>query len=148
MAFVTILAIPVAFTSARVAALYKGKGSALDPKNYRPISLLGSITKVFDRILYNKLLVLIEEKLCEQQHGFRKKRSTDTALNVFNDYIFTNTDKPNEKVVATFIDMKKAFGTVSPDILIEKLIENFAIEKKLLAILYLFFNGKIFQNRW
>ncbi len=145
MFFIRILSLPVAFKSARVVPLFKGKGSVQIPTNYRPVSILGSVTKIFDRVLYNKLFDSIEERLCEQQHGFRKKRSTHTALTIFSDYIFTGTDKRNGKVVAVYIDMKKAFDSVSPKLLIQKLMSEFSIGKTLLAMLYAFLTGRVFK---
>lgn len=53
---------------------YKGKGALIDPNNYRPISSLHSISKLFEYVMKYKIMADIEkgEILDNNQHGFRK----------------------------------------------------------------------------
>ena len=58
--------------------------------------------------------------ICENQHGFRKHRSTQTALLDFTDKISKTLDD-NTKAIGLFLDLSKAFDTVDHDILLQKL---------------------------
>ena len=64
---------------AKLKPLYK-KGSALIPKNYRPISLLPLLSKLFENIIHMKTQDYLNENniLYKYQSGFRSKHSTDT----------------------------------------------------------------------
>ena len=65
---------------AKVIPLYK-KGDSTQLGNYRPMSLLPSIYKVFEKVVYNQLSTYLFTKqlLYGSQHGFRKQHSTETA---------------------------------------------------------------------
>ena len=60
----------------------KPEGEKSDPNNYRPISLLNFLGKVFASILNKKLVKHLEDNniIKESQHGFRKKRSSTTLI--------------------------------------------------------------------
>ena len=66
---------------ARVTPLYK-QGDRGDVNNYRPISVIKIVAKVFQRIVYEQLYAYLEEHdvLCQNQSGFRANHSTVTAL--------------------------------------------------------------------
>ena len=66
---------------ARVAPLFKA-GDRKDVNNYRPISVISIVAKVFERIVYNQLYAYLEEHsiICKCQSGFRSTHSTVTAL--------------------------------------------------------------------
>ena len=89
---------------AKVKPLYK-KGDKCCLNNYRPISLLPTISQIFERVMYqyfneNKLL-------CEQQYGFRSQHSTELAAVKLVDYVIKEMDS-NKKVntpVALFLDI-------------------------------------------
>ena len=106
---------------AKVKPLYK-KGDKCCLNNDRPISLLPTIFKIFERVMLyqyfneNKLL-------CEQQHGFRSQHSTELAAVKLVDYVIKEMDS-NKKVnnpVALFLDLSKAFDTLTFDILLKKI---------------------------
>ena len=67
---------------AKIIALFK-KNSRYIPENYRPISLLSSLDKIFEKIIYKRLSLFIEKHaiLYHQQYGFRKK-----TLNLISPY--------------------------------------------------------------
>ena len=71
------------------------KSSALVPKNYRPISLLPLLSKLFEKIIHMQTQdYLIENNiLYKYQSGFDTKHSTDTCLSLLNDRILTGIDK-------------------------------------------------------
>ena len=79
---------------ARVIPLYKNGHRNL-PGNYRPISVLPTISKIMERILYNQLYVYLTEfgLLSSAQFGFRKSHSTATALLDCTNEWYMNIDK-------------------------------------------------------
>jgi hypothetical protein len=69
---------------AKVILLYK-KGDRKDIGNYKPTTLLSVFSKLLEKLLYNSVISFIEQNkiITEAQHGFRIKRSTETALQFF-----------------------------------------------------------------
>ena len=106
---------------ARVVPIFKaGDSSALT--NYRPISGLTFFAKVFEKVVYNKILDFISDHkvLYDHQYGFRKGRSTQHAIITIVDRI-TKSQDMGDIVKAILIDPNKAFDTVDPKILLRKL---------------------------
>ena len=106
---------------ARVTPLFK-QGEASDLNNYRPISVISVIAKVFERIVYDQLYNCLsnEDIISTHQSGFRSLHSTVTALLKATDNWAFNTDRGNVNAVV-FLDLKKAFDTVDQDILLSKM---------------------------
>ena len=106
---------------AKLVPIFK-KGDTSFPENYRPISLLPAISKVFEKVVFNQLYeYFISNKLLNNnQYGFRKLHSTEHAVLHFVDRIITELDKSNSPI-AIFLDLSKAFDTLNYDILIQKL---------------------------
>nr|CAD2176272.1 unnamed protein product [Meloidogyne enterolobii] len=93
-----------------------------EPKDFRPISLLCSTSKILERIISNKLTSFLETNnyLPTCQHGFRKNHSVITQLlETYNDYTLAIENKKCVDVV--FFDLAKAFDTVPHDRLLKKL---------------------------
>ena len=111
---------------ANVIPIFK-KGSPTSVNNYRPISILSTINKIFEKILYSRLINYIEkyELLYKYQYGFRKNHSTDHALIELVDQIRFSIDN-NQMTCGIFVDLTKAFDTVNHEILIGKL-EHYGI---------------------
>ena len=111
---------------ARVTPIFK-KGSRDDPGNYRPISVLSTVNKIFERILHNRLYKYLTKFniLYEYQFGFRKGHSTTQALVDITDRIKFAIDK-KELTCGIFIDLTKAFDTVDHNILLQKM-HNYGI---------------------
>ena len=72
--------LPADWKDAHVTPVLK-KGEQYDPANYRPVSLTSVCCKVLEHILTSTTMDHLEQNniLCSQQHGFRKKRSSETA---------------------------------------------------------------------
>ena len=90
--------------------------------NSRPVSVLCSVSKVFEKIMYNRLRsYLYEHKtLFSYQFGFRKSHSTYMALMTLMDNLINFLDN-GEYVIGIFQDFSKAFDTVDHGILLQKL---------------------------
>ena len=114
---------PEALKIAKIKPLYK-KGEKTCFNNYRPISLLPTISKVFEQILYTQIYNYfnINNLLCEQQYGFRARHSTELASIKLVDNIIHSLDnrKSIKTPVAIFLDLSKAFDTLNFDILLYK----------------------------
>ena len=97
------------------------QGEPPDLNNYRPISVISVIAKVFERIIYDQLYNFLtnEDIISNHQLGFRSLRSTATALPEATDDWAFNIDRGNVNVVV-FLDLKKAFDTVDHDILLSR----------------------------
>ena len=94
---------------AKVKPLFK-KGSRLDPKNYRPVSLLPVLSKIFERVVHDQTQRYMEENslLYKFQSGFRKHHSTDFCLAYLNEKISTGFE--NRLFTGMIlIDLQKAF---------------------------------------
>ena len=106
---------------ARVTPLFK-QGEPSDLNNYRPISVISVIAKVFERIIYDQLYNFLtnEDIISNHQSGFRSLHSTVTALLEATDDWAFNIDRGNFNAVV-FLDLKKKFDTVDHDILLSKM---------------------------
>ena len=96
------------FKKSKIFPLYKKGDSSLLSK-YRPISLLPTISKIFERIIYNQLYQYFNdnELLAEQQYGFRPQHSTEYAAIKLFDHISKEMDSGNTPT-ALYIDVSKA----------------------------------------
>ena len=100
--------------------LYKNSGQRNDPTNYRPISVIPVVAKIFERVVHDQLYLHLSENciLSRYQSGFRSLHSAVTALLEATDSWAMNIDRGFVNVVV-FLDLKKAFDTVN--ILLTKL---------------------------
>ena len=109
------------WTVAKVIPLYKS-GSQAEIDNYRPISILLTLSKILEKIVYKQLMAHLERHnlLFEYQFGFRPNRSTELAVTYFTDFIRKEVDSGKE-TGAVFIGLTKAFDTISHSIMLSKL---------------------------
>ena len=117
---------PQALKTAKVVPVHKG-GSKTDIKNYRPISLLATFSKVFEKLMHNRVINFLDTYniLCENQYGFRPGRSCEHALLNAKDRILNSMSK-KQVTLLLLIDFSKAFDLVDHSILLNKL-EHYGI---------------------
>lgn len=106
---------------ARVTPIHKS-GSKTDINNYRPISVLSVLSKLFEKLLATRLLSFLRTHniMYSHQYGFRTGSSTLTATSELIDEVYEAMDS-RELVGVLYLDLKKAFDTIDHDILLKKL---------------------------
>lgn len=106
---------------AKIIPIFK-KGDVDECSNYRPISILPVISKVFEKVFNEKITNYLENNLIitKDQHGYRKNRSTITAIAGLVQRISEAFDN-REYAQVLFCDLSKAFDTVDHKILMDKI---------------------------
>ena len=112
---------PDSLKIARVSPIHK-KGDVTDPNNYRPISVLNLLNKIFEKIIHKRLYKYLTKfnLIYKYQFGFREGYSTMHALVELTDRIKDAIDK-KLLTCGIFVDLSKAFDTVNHNILLDKL---------------------------
>lgn len=107
---------------AKVVPIFK-KGDASMHTNYRPISVLPSFSKIFEKVVVVRLMDYLNQHtlLTDSQYGFRPKRSTELALHHLSQCIYTALDTKVYQLTV-FCDLTKAFDTIPHFILLQKLL--------------------------
>ena len=115
--------IPDSWSVGFIRPLYKGKGDPMCTDNYRGITLLSCLGKLFTSILNDRLYAFLEQNnlLGKEQAGFKKGSST--MDHVFALYCLIDLYLQHKKrLFCTFVDFQKAFDSVQHSLLWEKLL--------------------------
>lgn len=112
---------PTPLKQSIIIPVHKG-GDRDEVNNYRPISILPAISKIMEKIFNDRLIRYFKQFniLSSTQFGFRQGISTEDAVTALSTLIADNLDN-GTKCLTVFLDLKKAFDTVSIPILINKL---------------------------
>ena len=108
---------------AYVIPIFK-KGDCEESCNYRPISITPALSKIFEKIIKDQMIAFLNRNnvLSPSQFGFQAGFSSTDALHFATENIRKKIDQ-NEHVTAAFLDLSKAFDSISHSILLEKLRE-------------------------
>jgi hypothetical protein len=96
-------------------------GKKCDPSNYRGISFINCVAKLFSAILNNRLKLLMKDKYSNSQFGFRENYRTSDSLFILKTLINKYLYKNKTKLYLCFVDFQKAFDSVWRDGLLYKL---------------------------
>ena len=127
------LIFPDTLKNADVVPIHK-KEEKTKKENYRPVSLLPIVSKLFEREVYNQILAYIEKYLALYLFGFRKGHSTEQCINVMVERWKRALDK-KKHVGAVLTDLFKAFDCINHKLLIAKL-EAYGIGNDALYFIY------------
>ena len=118
---ITTGSVPKLWKTKKVSPIYKSDDKD-KAGNYRPISVLSTSMKVFEKLVYNQMITFIMDNniLHPNQSGFRNRFSTSSASLSVKEHILQSLEK-NKFVCAILIDLSKAFDTVDHMILLKKL---------------------------
>ena len=106
---------------ADVIPLYKGKDRD-EVINYRPISLLMTLSKILEKIIYKRIYIYLDKNniLYDSQYGFRNKCSCEQVITELLGHIL-QAKELNHHCASVFLDLSKAFNTLNHEVLLSKL---------------------------
>ena len=125
--------VPQNWLDAVVVSIYKGKGLDTDPSNYRPISLLNSLYKLFAAMLQSRLSAQHEQNLRATQYGFRTKKSTSQPLFILR-RAMEWSEMTNNHLHFLFLDWKQAFDSIDHNAMLHAL-GRFGLSARALAVI-------------
>jgi hypothetical protein len=105
-------AVPMDWKVACVIPIYKGKGDKSECGNYRGIILLSVVGKVYGSVLIEEVKRITDEKIGEEQGGFRKGRGCIDQIFGVNQIIEKKLERQKELCVG-FIDLEKGYDRVN-----------------------------------
>ena len=106
--------VPVSWVIACMVPLYKGKGDVHDCSNFRGVSLLSVVGKVYSRVLINRIRDKTENMIAEVQGGFRRGRGRTDLIFIVRQICEKYLRKCKDMYFA-FLDLKKAYDRVDGD---------------------------------
>ena len=114
-----------------------------DLANYRPISLLNTMYKLFAAITQDRLAKGIDQHLHPTQYGFRKARSTQQAIHIIR-RVMENGESTTNKILMVLLDWEKAFDKLTREGLFSAL-ESANIPGKMIRIVEALYKSPTFQ---
>lgn len=123
-----------------ITPVYKS-GNKANVRNYRPISKISTISKLFEHIVCSKIKFFINPLIINQQHGFVHGRSTITNLTEFTRYCVSGFESGCQ-IDVVYLDYSKAFEKISHAILIAKL-GKLGFHSKMLKWISSYLRGRI-----
>lgn len=124
--------IPSQWSESNIILLYK-KGDPKDITNYRPISLLPSMYKLFSTIINQRISAAIENNQPIEQAGFRKNYSTIDHIHTL-ELIIEKYQEYQRPLYILFIDYQKAFDTILHESIWSTLITQ-NVDPKIITII-------------
>eukprot|EP00102_Acyrthosiphon_pisum_P013028 XP_008182429.1 PREDICTED: RNA-directed DNA polymerase from mobile element jockey-like [Acyrthosiphon pisum] len=136
---------PTAWKRAIVVSIPKTGKDPLKPDSYRPIALLSSISKIYEKVVLYELQKHLTDKIRPEQSAFRREHSTTQQLVKLTDHICNNLNS-NIHTASVFLDVEKAFDRVWHDGLIYKM-SNLNIPPWLIKTVSSFLSNRSFCVR-
>ena len=141
---------PKSWSEGVITPIHK-KGNLDDVTNYRAITLINIMSKIYSHILHNRLIRWAEkcEKIENCQYGFQPHKSTVDCTFLFHS-IIAKTLSNGEKLFCSFVDFRRAFDTVNINYLWQKLIRDNFSTRVIKSIQSMYENVKIcvkFKNK-
>ena len=126
---------------ARVIPVYK-KEDRENITNYRPISMLSFMSKIYEKLIYSRLIKFFNHHniLYDLQFGFRSGTSTTDAISCLVEYLYEVLNQ-KEYAINVFIDFSRAFDTVDRKILLRKL-ERYGVRGSALRLITNYFRNR------
>nr|XP_034832243.1 uncharacterized protein LOC117989050 [Maniola hyperantus] len=124
--------VPDQWTTSTIVLLHK-KGSKGDINNYRPISLMSNIYKVFAKVILSRITKVLDENQPREQAGFRSGYSTLDHIHVVKQ-IFEKSKEYNTTFYCCFVDYSKAFDSLEHEA-IWRALHNQGVENKYIRLL-------------
>ena len=112
---------PTGMKLADVVPLFKSKARDVET-NYRPISLLSTMSKILEKVVYNRVYNFLTRtgQISDKQYGFRAKHSCEHAIGQLVGSVLKNLEN-KQITVAILLDLSKAFDTIKHEIMLKKL---------------------------
>lgn len=126
---------PLAWKTCFITPVWKS-GDRSSVTNYRPISKLNTIPKLFEKILELKLTSSFSQILVNEQHGFRRAKSTITNTMLFYTHL-VETVTSGGQIDVIYTDLHKAFDKVDHQLLLGKL-RKLGLRPIIILVLFLF----------
>ena len=133
------------WSTAILIRLYKNKGDKKVCDNYRGISLLVVTSKIFSRIILNRVQDLLDKQLLEEQAGFRSNRSTIDQIFILK-MVMEKSYNNNKPLSMCFVDIMKAYDSVDRDLLWQ-ICRHYGLTDKIVRMLKLLYKDPKAQVR-
>lgn len=136
---------PDIFKKSKIVPVLK-KGDPKNLNNYRPITIIPALSKIFEYLLKEQLYAHMENKnlFTDSQFGFRKSKSTTDAITSLLEFIIEGFER-SEHVGMVLCDLTKAFDCISHHILLEKL-KIYGFSQGSLQLMHSYLNDRTQQT--
>ena len=125
---------PTLWKRANVKPVFKGKGSPSEMKNYRPISLLPCVSKIFEKLIFQRIYehITFHQLLTDYQSGYRPGHNTELQLVYLTDKLYKALDQ-SEDFTIIYLDISRYFEKIWHAGLLAKCKTEFGINGRLLC---------------
>lgn len=112
---------PNCFKHSLIHPIHKS-GPRNSVENYRPISVLPAMSKLFEKLINKRLMNFLKQEhiISDSQYGFQPNKSAENAAIQLTNFVASNLDQ-GRKCIGVFLDLAKAFDTISTNLLLTKL---------------------------
>ena len=114
---------PEAWKIGKINVTYKKKGPKTEMMNYRPVTVLCSLSKIIEKVMFKQLTSFLNsyQLFDPSQYGFREGHSTAHAVLDYVHTVLSAKEDPHIKVNSIFIDLSAAFDLVEHETTLHKL---------------------------